>query len=87
MGGDEFIVLLLDLSGEAECAEILSRLIRLVNEPLRVLRGTEARIGVSIGYTIFPEDAGTPLELIDHADKALYVVKRTGKNSCQRYQP
>jgi len=35
---------------------------------------------VSIGYAVYPDDAGTPNALIEAADQALYRSKKAGRN-------
>ena len=46
----------------------------------------ELRLTVSIGISIFPGDAKNTKELIEHADKALYTAKRSGKNLVCEYK-
>ena len=40
---------------------------------------------VSVGVVTFPNDASGTDELIEHADRAMYVAKAQGKNRVQRY--
>jgi len=42
--------------------------------------GTPKALTVSIGVASLPGDAGTTVELVDRADRALYVAKSMGKN-------
>ena len=44
-----------------------------------------SHVTVSIGVACFPEHAGDGSELVGHADKALYVAKRMGKNRVEVY--
>ena len=43
---------------------------RLVNE----------QVSASIGYALAPSDSRDPMQLLHHADEAMYVAKRLGKN-------
>jgi diguanylate cyclase (GGDEF)-like protein len=75
-GGEEFAVLLPDTSrlGAFVVAErIRGRLER------RFHRG-RAAVTVSGGIAVYPEDAGTPADLIVQADAGLYRAKAAGKN-------
>jgi diguanylate cyclase (GGDEF)-like protein len=52
----------------AECEEFVSS------------DGTERRITVSIGGAVFPDNGRTEEAIFSHADSALYLAKRKGKN-------
>ena len=39
------------------------------------------KLGVSIGISVYPDDATTTIELLEHADEAMYSVKHGAKNS------
>jgi GAF domain-containing protein len=55
------------------------------NHKLEV-NGEEENITVSIGVATFPEDGSTREELIEAADKALYLSKRSGRNKVCTYR-
>jgi diguanylate cyclase (GGDEF)-like protein len=38
------------------------------------------RISVSIGITIYPQDASSPLALLQAADQAMYKAKKSGSS-------
>jgi len=75
-GGEEFAVLLPDTSrlGALVVAERIRR--RLEERFAR----SRPQLTVSGGVAVFPEDAGTPADLIVRADAALYAAKAAGKN-------
>lgn len=73
-GGDEFVVLAGELDRAEDATMIAEKIADMVNVPMS-LEGGLARIACSIGISIFPDDAGEGEALIDHADKAMYVVK------------
>ena len=76
--GDEFLLILPHLN-EDEAATLAARLVEHIGDsPLRTATA-EIELKLSIGVAQWRgEDAS---ELIDRADKALYDVKRTGRNS------
>ncbi len=90
-GGEEFAAFLLD----AELAQglIAAERIRsgIENYKFSVIRhGKPAdqthHITISIGVAVFPADSSDPIELIEHADSALYRAKREGRNRICAYQ-
>lgn len=78
-GGEEFILILPDCPKEAALAKA-----RELCERTRVLTFPEAGGGVEItasfGVSSFPADGIEPQGLIQAADAALYVAKRSGRN-------
>ncbi len=79
IGGDEFVLLLRDLSDFAECEQALRRVLAEVAAPYR-LDGAVVEIAASIGVTVFPADGADPDTLLRHADQAMYVAKQGGGN-------
>ncbi len=81
-GGDEFLLLVEDLPREPQAAareltEIGSQLLSALHEPFTVARSS-FEINASAGGSISPVDAENHAELVDHADQAMYVAKRSG---------
>lgn len=85
IGGDEFIVLLEDLSHPRDAAQVATEIITALSEPWQLSNGKEVRIGVSIGISLFPEHGSTPEELLQHADAALYRAKDKGRGNYQYF--
>jgi two-component system cell cycle response regulator len=90
-GGEEFAAFLLD----AELAQGLVAAERIRAEIERnrfsVIRQGKAakeshQITISIGVACFPTDSSDPIELVEHADSALYRAKREGRNRVCAYQ-
>jgi diguanylate cyclase (GGDEF)-like protein len=78
VGGDEFVLLLCDLSQPQEATQLLARLLQDVSQPIDL--GTQqVQVGASMGATLYPVDPGTAQELLKHADLALYQAKAGGK--------
>jgi diguanylate cyclase (GGDEF)-like protein len=77
-GGDEFVILLPEIS-RAELAERLAeRLIRTIELPLQFGSHT-LHVSASVGVTLFPLHGTDPKMLIKQADTALYHAKQGGR--------
>ncbi|OYX66309.1 MAG: hypothetical protein B7Y88_05335 [Sphingomonadales bacterium 32-64-17] len=84
LGGDEFALLQANLPS-AESAQ--QRAARLVEVSSALLHNDDGVIptGASIGYALFPDDAGDAKCLIRNADLALYKAKQSGKGKACAY--
>ncbi|MFZ5967291.1 MAG: GGDEF domain-containing protein [Bacillota bacterium] len=78
-GGDEFVIVLPDLS-IAEAKMVAERFRKNVEE------SSEPRFTVSIGLAAYPRDGRTVKELIEAADKGLYKSKHKGKNAVSHHR-
>jgi diguanylate cyclase (GGDEF)-like protein len=79
-GGEEFLIILPGASS-ANCLQIGEQVRRLISET--VVRDGEQliRFTASLGIIAFPEfNVDHELDLIKHADEALYTAKRQGRN-------
>ncbi len=85
IGGDEFVIVFEETSRE-ELEGISDRLIQNIGKPY-YLSNKVASVTPSIGISIFPDHGDTIDSLIDHADKAMYAAKSTGKNTYLFYLP
>jgi diguanylate cyclase (GGDEF)-like protein/PAS domain S-box-containing protein len=84
MGGDEFAIMIEDITHPEAAARIGKEIISSLSEPWRLPNGVEVRIGVSIGISLFPDQATSAEQLIQQADSALYQAKNDGRN-CYKY--
>ncbi|MDP9012369.1 MAG: diguanylate cyclase [Pseudomonadota bacterium] len=76
-GGDEFLVLVTDVSYTADVIQIALKLLSALGLPLRI--GADVlRLAASIGISSFPEDGEDASTLIHRADAAMYRAKRSG---------
>ncbi|MGH8689138.1 MAG: 7TM diverse intracellular signaling domain-containing protein [Burkholderiales bacterium] len=73
-GGDEFVVLAGELDRAEDAAMIAEKVADMVQVPLS-LPGGPARVGCSIGISVYPDDAEDGETLIALADKAMYASK------------
>jgi diguanylate cyclase (GGDEF)-like protein len=81
IGGDEFAVVLPDISSLDTAVNTAERLRGSVRNPYLLSQG-KAIIGVSIGIACYPVHASTPDQLLDLADIALYRAKAIGRDAC-----
>jgi diguanylate cyclase (GGDEF)-like protein/PAS domain S-box-containing protein len=85
MGGDEFMVLCPSIS-EKEAVSLARKLIKSMNEPF-FIQEYELYVTASIGISFYPEHGDNVVELMKHADVAMYKAKDGGRNSFQIYTP
>ena len=87
LGGDEFVVLLCNLGERTEIEPTMHRIIGSLASRYS-LGGLEVgEISASVGITIFPIDESEPDTLLRNADHAMYVAKRSGKNTFKWFNP
>ena len=79
IGGDEFVVVMVDLEQMQDCEPLLLRLLKVSSEPV-VVDDVMLQVSASIGVTFYPADNVDADKLIRHADQAMYLAKQVGKN-------
>ncbi len=83
-GGDEFGVILTDLSATGDAGLVGQKVIGALERPFN-LEGTETYVSASIGITVFPADGDEAGGLIMNADAAMYRAKEQGRNNYQYF--
>jgi len=78
IGGDEFVVLLIDLIDPARAIFLAERLIQRIEAPMYLDRH-EIKISASIGITFSQEGYETSEAVLRDADLAMYAAKKSGK--------
>jgi diguanylate cyclase (GGDEF)-like protein/PAS domain S-box-containing protein len=86
IGGDEFAIVLNDISNEADVQVTCDQLRQVVTEPYDI-DNRNHRVTTSIGVAMYPEDGTDVQELLKHADAAMYQAKETGKDRYAFYEP
>ncbi|GGO77739.1 GGDEF domain-containing protein [Marinobacterium nitratireducens] len=79
LGGDEFTLVLPQLPHPDAAGEVAERVAGLLQIPVEVAR-QQFRVSASIGITLFPDDGFSPVDLMRHADTAMYEAKQAGRN-------
>lgn len=80
-GGDEFVVLMDELSDRGPISSVSQRILDAVAQPFAI-DGRELHITASIGISVYPEDGRT---LLRNAHIAMYRAKAKGGNNYQLY--
>jgi len=79
IGGDEFVLLLLDLGRAEEFIISVERVLEVLQQPF-LIESNAIKVSVSIGVTLFPQNDNDADTLLRHADQAMYMAKQKGKN-------
>jgi diguanylate cyclase (GGDEF)-like protein len=87
-GGEEFVILLPEIDKERgrKVAEKLRRTIERASFPNAETQPL-GRLTISIGSASYPEDSTRGPELLERADRALYLAKTLGRNQVAVAQP
>lgn len=85
MSGDEFLILQRDIKSKAEAEAFAKKVINAFQTPIKV-QDFEIFTTVSIGISIYPENADKPNELVKQADSAMYVIKENQRNHYKLFE-
>lgn len=85
-GGDEFVVMLLNLHSDYDAEEIAQRIIEKFRQPY-VLDGHTVQSGVSIGIAPYLPDYHHADAMLRDADAAMYHAKALGRGRYAVFQP
>ncbi len=83
-GGDEFVVLCPNASEES-ASFIAQEILAALRAPFE-LTHHQLSISASLGIAVAPFDSHEELELLQHADLALFEAKKTGRDNIQRFR-
>jgi len=85
-GGDEFVILLCDLSDKQDAIQTAQCILQELQQPIEVDRHC-LYVSCSIGISLYPEHSRSAELLMQYADMALYQVKDLGRNDYNIYSP
>ncbi len=85
VGGDEFLILLENVSDVAASITVANRVLASLSQPFEV-SGKHVQIACSIGIVVHP-DHGDRNKLVANADAAMYAAKRAGGSCYALFEP
>ena len=80
LAGDEFVLVLDDLATIDDAAMIADKILIAMNAP-HAIEGHDLHVTVSMGISVYPDDADDAESIIRNADVAMYHTKEAGRNS------
>ena len=78
-GGDEFVLLLDELSSPGEAIRIIKRIRHKISKPFR-FNGNEVQTTASFGIVLCPVSQNKPADVLQHANIAMHRAKDAGRN-------
>lgn len=85
-GGDEFVLILPDCSAD-NAAALAERMVNCYHQVMFPSKGNkEAALTLSVGISDYPGHSNNITELIDGADKALFMAKEAGRNQVKVFK-
>jgi len=85
MGGDEFVMILNDISSKAGIKKVAEKIIGILDAPIP-FHDTQFTVKASVGISIYPDDDKQIDALLQKADKAMYQAKKTKTGSYLFYE-
>lgn len=83
-GGDEFLLLVANLGRREDAQGVAERVLEVFREPFQA-DGREFTLTASVGVAVYPDDGVDALDLVKHADMAMFQAKEAGRNGWQLY--
>jgi diguanylate cyclase (GGDEF)-like protein len=80
LAGDEFVIILEDLTSAAEAQAVAKKLLNAIRKPMHVA-GIEIVVTTSIGVAVHSAQEMSPAAFIEAADQALYRAKAAGRDT------
>jgi len=86
-GGDEFVLVLQVLTSKDLISQLANRLRTVISEPLQLgsKEPLQLMLGASVGVAIMDDLNLSSMDLVEQADKAMYLAKKAGKNCVEFY--
>ncbi|QYJ88016.1 EAL domain-containing protein [Shewanella mesophila] len=85
LGGDEFAILIPDVLSIDQLNEVSQRIDNLAATRYQLSGSTNVYSTLSLGIARYPDDAESLELILNCADQAMYVAKRSGKNRSQLF--
>lgn len=84
VGGDEFMILLYDIESNESALHIAHNILRELNKDI-LFSNQVLKTSASIGISVYPEDGQEIPVLQKHADIAMYMAKKSGRNQVRLF--
>ena len=81
LAGDEFVVILEGLPGDAEASLVAAKLVDAIRAPMHLPDGTELHVTTSVGMACWNGTGEGAEDILDRADRALYRAKAAGRDT------
>tara|TARA_X000001036_G_scaffold34192_1_gene27904 strand:+ start:1520 stop:2305 length:786 start_codon:yes stop_codon:yes gene_type:complete len=75
-GGDEFIILLNNVDGIESVDVFVNRIIKDCSKPVEIDDDLSVSVSLSVGISMYPANGDDKNELLELADKAMYIAKK-----------
>ena len=86
-GGDEFVLALQAITSKDLVSQLANRLLAVISQALQLgsKESLQLLLGASVGVAIMDDMNLNSIDLIERADKAMYLAKKAGKNCVEFY--
>lgn len=81
LGGDEFTIVLEKIQSAKTAAKVAEKICHSLGQPFVFMR-KKMFVTTSIGISIFPDNGGDVIDLIKHADSAMFKAKEKRNHYC-----
>jgi len=78
VGGDEFVIIIKDFDNEPAIHAFIARMLSVIEKPIKT-EIEQVAVSASVGVARFGTHGRDLDTLMQHADQAMYCIKRTGK--------
>jgi len=80
LGGDEFVIIINDADTIQDIIAFTEKILAVFQKPFEIL-GQQTYVTTSIGVAVYPLHGSTIETLLKKADVAMYVAKKSGRNT------
>ena len=86
-GGDEFVLALQAITSKDLVSQLANRLLAVISQALQLgsKESLQLLLGASVGVAIMDDINLSSMDLVERADKAMYLAKKAGKNCVEFY--
>ena len=79
-GGEEMSIILPNADNDEAIITAQKICQTIAEKPFKLANDKESTVTISLGVSTYPQDGKTPSEIIEQADKRLYIAKENGRN-------